>query len=158
MLKNIDKFVAKLEYGIMMFLMTVLTLILVAQVILRYFFSNPIFWAEDVAVQILAILTCVGISYLIYANDMIKVDLLGSMLPAKTLAIVQRVVYVLAFLVMLVVCFYAIDWVVQPENRFAVSPTTGLPKQYNHLLIIGSFCLMTWHLAVKAIYPQAANS
>lgn len=157
MLKKLDNGIAKLEYIIMMLLMSALILILVAQVVLRYFFSSPIFWAEDVAVQILAILTCVGISYLIYANDMIKVDLIHAMLPEKTAALLKRGVDLVALLVMLVVCFYAVQWVMLPENRFVVSATTGLPKQYNHFLMVGSFFLMSWHLLVKVLCPNVEH-
>lgn len=156
-LKSIDKCVAQLEYLAMIALMVALTLILVAQVVWRYCFASPIFWAEDVAVQILTLLTCIGISYLIYSDDMIKVDFVLAMLSEKAAFVLKKGVYALGLVVMLVVCFYAIEWVIQPENRFVVSSTTGLPKQYNYFLMVGSFCLMAWHLLVKVCCDNQPN-
>ena len=54
-----DNVLAKFEHAVLVVLVAAMTLILVAQVILRYFFSSPIFWAEEVAVQILMMVTCI---------------------------------------------------------------------------------------------------
>lgn len=155
-LNRIDRAVGRCEYALLVFLMAALTLILVAQVVCRYFFGSPIFWAEDVAVQILTLATCIGVSYLIYRNDMIKVDFLLVMMPPAAVALMQRAVYLAGFIVLAVMACYAAEWVMRPENRFVVSPTTGLLKWYNYLGIAASFFLMAWHTLVKLFAPAGA--
>lgn len=151
MLNRLDAGVARIEYWVMIGLVAVLTLILVAQVVLRYFFSSPIFWAEDVAVQILTLVSCLGVSYLIYQNDMVKVDFLISFLPERALGLFQRVIYLLSFITLAVMCFHAAEWLLRPENRMLLSSTTGLPKWYNHLGMIVCFHLMALHVLVKLL-------
>lgn len=156
LLNRLDRLAARFEYGAMVFLMAALTLILVAQVLLRYFFASPIFWAEDVAVQILAVSTCLGISYLIYRNDMIKVDFLLAWLPEKAVRPLNRVILAVGLSAMLLVCFHAAEWLLRPENRLNTSPTTGLPRWYNHLAMVACFHLAAFHLFVKLLSPSVA--
>lgn len=158
MLNRLDEGIARIEYWVMVALVAALTLILVAQVVLRYFFSSPIFWAEDVAVQILTLVSCLGVSYLIYQNDMVKVDFLLSLLPERALGLFHRVIYLISFVTLAVVCFYAAEWLLRPENRMLLSSTTGLPKWYNHLGMIVCFHLMALHLLVKLLSPVTATS
>ena len=53
LITTIDRLIGQIEYALLIGLTVSLTLILSAQVVLRYFFSSPLFWAEEVAVQIL---------------------------------------------------------------------------------------------------------
>lgn len=157
MLNRLDEGIARIEYWMMVALVAALTLILVAQVVLRYFFSSPIFWAEDVAVQILTLASCLGVSYLIYQNDMVKVDFLIALLPEWAVSLFHRLIYLIGFVTLAVVCFYAAEWLLRPENRMLLSSTTGLPKWYNHLGMIVCFHLMALHLLVKLLSPVTAT-
>ena len=56
----IDRLIGQIEYALLIGLTVSLTLILSAQVVLRYFFSSPLFWAEEVAVQILISATIIA--------------------------------------------------------------------------------------------------
>ncbi|OBW93257.1 hypothetical protein QV01_02635 [Gallibacterium genomosp. 3] len=149
----LDRFIANIERIIMILLVLFMTSILIAQVICRYFFSNPIFWAEDVAVQLLGAITCIGVSYLLYKNEMVKVDFLLLLVPKSMINIMQRIIYLIGFVTMCIVSWYAFHWLMQPENHIAISPTTGLLKWYNYLVIVSCFHLMAWHLLVKLFSP-----
>ncbi|STO37171.1 Neu5Ac permease [Gallibacterium anatis] len=154
----LDNFIAKLERKIIILLILAMIFILFAQVILRYFFSNPIFWAEDVAVQLLAAITCIGVSYLIYKNEMVKVDFLLLLLPQSMLSFTQKAIYLIGFITLSIICWYADDWIIRPENQVAISPTTGFLKWYNYLFMITCFHLMTLHLFVKMLSTiESAN-
>lgn len=152
-LKHADRLIARIEYGAMIVLMAALILILTAQVVLRYFFASPIFWAEDVAVQILTAATCIGVSYLIYRNDMVKVDFLLSILPESVVKLMKRGIYLIGFAAMMMVGIYAAEWLMRPENMMLVSPTTGLLKWYNYLIMVICFYLTAFHLLVKLCLP-----
>lgn len=149
LLTKADDVLAKFEHAVLVVLVVAMTLILVAQVILRYFFSSPIFWAEEVAVQILMMVTCIGLSYLIYQNKMVRVDVMAAWVPPRVLGYVEKAVYVISLVVITVVCFHAVIWLMQPENRLNLSPTTGISKWYNYAVIVASFHLMGFHLLVK---------
>lgn len=151
LLMKADEVLAKFEYAVLVVLVPAMTLILVTQVILRYFFSSPIFWAEEVAVQILMMVTCIGLSYLIYQNKMVRVDVMAAWVSPKVLVYVEKAVYVISLVVLAVVCFHAVGWLMQPENRLNFSPTTGISKWYNYAVIVASFHLMGFHLLAKLL-------
>ncbi|WP_066106059.1 TRAP transporter small permease [Gallibacterium salpingitidis] len=155
---SIDRLIARFERTVVMVLILAIVFILIAQVVLRYFFANPIFWAEDVTVQMLGAVTCVGVSYLTYRNEMVKVDFLLMLLPKSTIGLVQRLIYFIGLVTMCIVCWYAIDWIVRPENQLSISPTTGLLKWYNHLFMVICFHLMALHLFVKCLAPIEQQS
>ena len=52
-LLRIDRWIAGFEKGLVIVLTGLLTGLMCTQVILRYVFNSPIFWAEEVAVQFL---------------------------------------------------------------------------------------------------------
>lgn len=150
---SIDHLIARLERIVVMVLILAIVFILIAQVVFRYFFAHPIFWAEDVTVQMLSAVTCVGVSYLIYRNEMVKVDFLLVLLPKSIISLVQRLIYFVGLVTMCIVCWYAVDWIVRPENQVSISPTTGMLRWYNHLFMVICFHLMVWHLFVKCLSP-----
>jgi len=150
-LHRVDNEIARVESLLLVLMMFALTLILVCQVILRYFFNAPLFWAEEVSVQLLISVTFLGISYLIHQGNMIKVDFLLELLPKGTTDKVELGLRVLGLATLLVFCWVATEWILQPEIKLDVSPTTGIPNWYNYLLVVVSFYLMSWHLLVKLI-------
>ncbi len=150
-LRRLDGEIARVESWLLILMMFALTLILVCQVILRYFFNAPLFWAEEVSVQLLISATFLGISYLIYQGDMIKVDFLLELIPEEMTSKVEFLLRMVGMATLSVFCWVATEWILQPEIKLDVSPTTGIPNWYNYLFVVVSFYLMSWHLLVKII-------
>lgn len=155
---KIDGAIAKVEYLLLSLLIAALTLILSSQVILRYFFSSPLFWAEEVSVQILIAATFIGISYLLYANQLLKVDFIQNSLKKLPLQITQKILQLVTLTIVVIFCYYGTEWILQPETRVDVSPTTQLPRWYNYAILIASFYCMAVHQLVKIITPRSAAS
>lgn len=153
LIRKVDASVARLEYLILMLLMAALTLILTAQVILRYFFSSPLFWAEEVAVQILIATTFIGVSYLLYSAKLVRVDFILLHLNTKLYWLVERILQLITLLVLGVICYFATEWILDPMTRIDVSPTTQLPRWYNYALLVASFYCMVFHQLVKLLLP-----
>lgn len=153
---KIDGAIAKTEYVLLSLLIASLTLILSAQVILRYFFSSPLFWAEEVSVQILIASSFIGISYLLYSNQLLKVDFILSNLKQRPQQIILKLLQVVNLIIIVAFCYYGTDWILQPETRVDVSPTTQLPRWYNYAILIASFYCMAIHQLVKIITPHSA--
>lgn len=153
LIRKVDASVARLEYLILMLLMAALTLILTAQVILRYFFSSPLFWAEEVSVQILIATTFIGVSYLLYSAKLVRVDFILLHLNKKLYWLVERILQLITLLVLGVICYFATEWILDPMTRIDVSPTTQLPRWYNYALLVFSFYCMVFHQLVKLLLP-----
>ncbi|MBL1378428.1 TRAP transporter small permease [Zobellella iuensis] len=152
-IKTLDGLLGKLEYALLVLLTAALTLILSAQVILRYFFSSPLFWAEEVSVQILISATFIGVSYLLFSNKLVRVDFILENLGKPWGAWLNKGLQLLSMLVLLVLCYYATEWILRPEIKADVSPTTQLPRWYNYAVLVVSFYCMAWHQLIKIILP-----
>lgn len=152
-INKIDELIGKVEYGLLILLVACLTVILSAQVVLRTFFSSPIFWAEEVSVQILISATFIGVSYLLYSSKLIRVDFILTILKNPYAIWLEKILELVALVVLVILCYYATDWIMRPEIKVDVSPTTQLPRWYNYAVLVVSFYLMSWHQFVKIICP-----
>jgi C4-dicarboxylate transporter, DctQ subunit len=155
LLQSIDALVGRAERLAMIFLTSLLTLILCAQVILRYFFNSPLFWAEEVSVQILIMISFMGVSYLTWSGQLVRVDLLLSMLKPASAKMLMLLLNAMGLVSLLALTYYATEWISRPEIRTDVSPTTQLPRWYNYAVLVFSFYCMTLHQAVKLILPSS---
>jgi len=151
LITTIDRLIGQIEYALLIGLTASLTLILSAQVVLRYFFSSPLFWAEEVAVQILISATFIGVSYLLFTNQLVRVDLLLAGLRGAAALWMDRLLNLVVLATLLVFCYYATDWILRPEIKADVSPTTGLPRWYNYGVLVAAFYCMSWHQLVRLL-------
>lgn len=151
LIAKLDRQIANIEYGLLVLLIGSLTLILTAQVILRYFFSSPLFWAEEIAVQLLISASFIGVSYLTYADKLVRVDFILDLLPKAFRNLLEMLLRVIALATLLLVCYHATEWILRPEIKADISPTTGLPRWYNYAVLVAAFYVMTWHLTIRLI-------
>lgn len=148
---KIDTLIARAEYALLFMLSAITSCVLMAQVCMRYLFSSPIFWAEEVTVQCLILLTFFGASYSVCKGVAIKVDIIDQLLSRQNLQRLQYLTYVVCLLMVASLCYIATEWITRPEVRVAVSATTGIPKWYNYLLMISAFYFMAWHFMARLI-------
>lgn len=153
-----DRMLARIEYTMLILAFAALTLLLSAQVVMRYFFSSPIFWVEEVSVQILIAATFLGISYLTYLDKLVRVDLLLANVTYSVRRILKLLIALLSLLTMLFIAFYATEWILRPENQLDTSSTTGILKWYNYLTMVICFYFMAIHLMVKALDFKAPEN
>lgn len=151
LIERLDSWLARVELTVLIGLVTALTLILTAQVILRYVFNSPLFWAEDVSVQILIAVTFIGTSYLAFDDSLVRVDFLLEQLPHRARDALVFLLRLIGFVVLAIFCYYATDWIMRPEIKADISPTTGLPRWYNYAVLVGAFYCLTWHVLVKLL-------
>ena len=143
-----DNFLAALEKLLLSLFTGALAIILMVQVVLRYGFSRPLFWAEEVSVQFLVFMTLFGLSLLIKQQRMIAIDLIINALARKHR---KALALLLQFIGLAVGGFFAYEatlWLLRPEVRLELSPTTQLPVWYNYAMLPLAFYGMTYHLAV----------
>ena len=150
-IQKTDNFLASVEKFFLTLFTGALVLILTTQVILRYGFSRPLFWAEEISLQFLVFSTLIGLSLLLKSRRMIAIDIVTSYLPASLLA---KLNIVLQFLALAVILFFAYEgtlWLLRPEVWMELSPTLGIPIWINYAMFPITFYGMAYHLAAGLI-------
>ena len=141
-----DDLLAALERVFLTLFCGALVLILMTQVVMRYGLSRPLFWAEEISVQLLVFMTLIGLSLLLKSRHMIAIDIVSRLLPNK---IKRGVSIFLQSLGLVIILFYGYEgtlWILRPEVRLELSPTTQLPIWINYAMFPITFYCMAFHL------------
>lgn len=93
------------EETLMIILLVIVTVVMIAQVLLRYIFDSPLYWAEEFCRYGLVWSTFVSIGYCIRYQINLHVDLLDKIMPKILRTVVQYFIK-LACLAFYVVVFY----------------------------------------------------
>ena len=120
----------------------VMSLAVLAQVIMRYFFQNPLIWGDELAKYALAYMTFIGASVALRKGELACMDLLVDKFPPAAKRIVLMLVMSLniALIVFLLVC--AVNLLGQRSVLTQSSPAMGLPMQYVYACMpIGLFLM-----------------
>jgi len=150
-LQFLDKSIARLERWFIIGCAGVISTILVAQVLLRYVFSHPLFWAEEISTQILVYMTFFGLSLLVQKRRLIRLDFVVQILPSWARRTITFFSDVMVIGVLVVFVIYSINWLLMPETRLEMSATTGLPLWYTYAALPVAFMMMTFHYLVAAL-------
>lgn len=147
----LDDYLARLENLLLTLVSGVMILILMSQVILRYLFSHPLFWAEEVSVQLLVFMTLIGLSLLLKDQRMITIDLVTSFFPKRIQSVLSTVLGVTSLAILIFFAFIATQWICRPEVRLEFSPTTDLPVWYNYTALPLALYAMVFHQLIRLI-------
>lgn len=152
LLKKVNDAIAKVEIALIVVFMGLLVLIMVAQVALRYLFNSPLFWAEEISLQLLIVITLFGVSYLTYKRNLLQVDLLQSYLSVGIKKVVDAFLVLLNFFLLAFLAYLYFNWVTDPMVQADVSGTTGLPRWYNYGVATVAICFMAFHQFNNVLY------
>ena len=143
----------------------VMTIIVFAQVVMRYVFSSPFFWAEELAVFLLIWISCLGSAYAVRTGQNISVEILGGLPPILEL-IVELVVLISVSIFLAVGAFYACEWCISEWTQR--SAALGLRMTWFHSSILVGFGLALFfsvelmveriRARVKAVKPSVPIS
>lgn len=148
---KVNDSIAKLEVFLTVIFMALLVLIMVVQVVLRYVFNSPLFWAEEISLQLLVLITLFGVSYLTYKKSFLQVDLLQHYLSAKMKHVLSTVLAIINLLVFVVLAYLFVTWATDPMVQADVSGTTGIPRWYNYAVASLAICFMAYHQLCNVI-------
>ena len=104
MIKKIECMLDKFEDFSMMLLMAVAITLTFTQVVMRYVFNAPLFWAEEVVLYSIICMSFVGISYGIKHQNHISVEVLKAFTPLRFqwhIGVVQSIVGLIFSLILL---------------------------------------------------------
>jgi len=144
-IQKTDRGLAVLERGLVMALTGAIAGIIVAQVVMRYFFSAPIFWAEEISVQMLVFATLFGMSLLVHHGQLVTIDFLPRALSPRARHGLLAALGVVMLALFVFVSWLGWDWISRPEVRIELGATTQLPRWYNYAVLPLAMAVMAWH-------------
>ena len=80
--------------------LTICVVLVNANVIMRYFFNNPIHWSEEVVTSLFVWIVFIGSSYAYRKHSHLGVDILVNLMPPKMKAVVKSVMSVVELFVL----------------------------------------------------------
>lgn len=140
-----DDRLAQVEKVLLIILTFALVTLLIAQVFLRYVLNSPLFWAEEVAVQVFVAISFLGVSYLIHQKKLVVIDFITLILPTSLRLVIECFFQIISLLTLLVMLVLTFQWVTEPMVQNELSPTTQLPRWYNYSVLLLALGAMSFH-------------
>ncbi len=144
-IQTADRCLARAERVAATALTALLACIMMLQVVLRYFFAAPLFWAEEIAVQLLVFATLIGLSLLVHTGQLVAIDFLPTALRARARHLLAVALGLVFLLLLAFVAWLGWGWITRPEVQLELGATTGLPRWYNYSLLPGAVLAMAFH-------------
>jgi TRAP-type C4-dicarboxylate transport system permease small subunit len=154
-LQYLDRAIARCEWLIMVAAFAVMVIVLMAQVMFRYALAAPLFWAEEVALILMIIMTFTGLSLLVRDKQLVSVDLVGQYLDRRASAALQRFVGVVVLGIALLVAWCATRTVMTPTIWVERSPTIGLPQAVIYAVFAVEAIFLAFHQIIVVLRPHA---
>ena len=144
-IQKIDLTLARAEQVLVIALTAGIAGIMMTQVVLRYFFSAPIFWAEEVSVQLLVFVTLFGLSLLVQRVQLVTIDFLPRALPERARHALLAVLGLVMLALLVFIAKLGWEWINRADVRLELGATTQLPRWYNFSALPLAFVIMAFH-------------
>lgn len=144
-IQSVDAGLARVERAIVIALTAAIALIMMTQVVLRYFFSAPIFWAEEISVQLLVFTTLFGLSLLVRSGELVSIDFLPRALSARVRHALLAALGIVLLAILVFVAWLGWGWIGRADVRIELSATTQLPRWYSYAFLPVAMATMAWH-------------
>ncbi|MBM4763652.1 TRAP transporter small permease [Bacillus sp. B15-48] len=137
-LKGYDLFIKSVE-NIAKFLSIIstalLVIVMVLNVLFRYFLKIPLIWADEVSLFLFAWCTFLGASLTVRNGSMAAITILIDKFPTKVFKVVQVFVQFMIIIFSAIVVVYAIQWVTSPSTINTVSISSQVPMWVPYLVL-----------------------
>jgi len=125
-------------------------LLLLANVILRYAFSAPLYYAEETAIYMLIWMTYLAAAASIARGEMVALTILTDRLPPRLREAVNVIVHLLIAAMCVVLFQASMNWLRAPGTSYDLALTLGLPKLPFYTIMALFFALVTIHAIAHA--------
>ncbi|WP_136066581.1 TRAP transporter small permease [Modicisalibacter radicis] len=146
--------VVRVEQWLCSALIVAFSVLLIVNVISRYAFDSPLFFAEELAVYILIWMAFLAISIGIHHDSHVRLTLLTGCLPVSLRQVCYWVTEGLTLLILAVLLKYSIDWVRSPSVTFDIALTLGWPKWVFYLIVPIFSTTALLHVAARLSDPS----
>ena len=122
-----------------------IAIIMMVQVVLRYFFSAPLFWAEEISTQLLVFVTLFGMSMSVHQGALVSIDFLTRVLSGRRRHVLKALLGSVMLVLFVFIAWLGWQWMMRPEVRMELVGTTQLPRWYNYVALPLAMTMMAWH-------------
>lgn len=143
-LKNWDAIITSVTLGLCVVLVN-------ANVIMRYFFNNPIKWSEEVVTSLFVWTVFVGSAYAYRNHAHLGVDVLVKYLPGKIQKVVEFIISVLEMLVLIMLTVISAQYVYHlivgrnGEIKIVLTDMLRIPKWWTAIAVPLGFGVSAIH-------------
>ncbi|MDW8313222.1 MAG: TRAP transporter small permease [Burkholderiales bacterium] len=157
-IERVDALIARFEQVLLVVATDAIAAIMMAQVVLRSFFAAPLFWAEEIAAQLLVVASLFGLALLLRERQWVAIDFLANALGPTARRALAVALGLITFALLAVFALLAWRWIGQPEVRIERAATTQLPRWWNYAVLPVALVGMLWHQAVLIVKDLAGRS
>jgi TRAP-type C4-dicarboxylate transport system permease small subunit len=150
--------VARGELILCQLLIVAFASLLLVNVVRRYGFDAPFYFAEELAVYILIWMAFLAIAATIARREMIALTFVVEALPEGVRRVVAIVVDVLMLAMMVAILWAAIGWWRSPAVAFELALTLGTSKQPFYLIVPLFAGLAAFHLLANLLADLSGAS
>ncbi len=149
---KVIKLINAFEDGLLVLILSSMIVLAVYQIISRNLFSEGVIWIDPL---LRTLVLWVGLSGAVVAtrtDNHIRIDIFAKYFPPHILKYVQRIAYLFALSVCLIIAWHATRFVLS-EYEFGTVAFSGIPAWLTALIIPISFSLIAMRYALLFISP-----
>jgi TRAP-type C4-dicarboxylate transport system permease small subunit len=150
-----DHLLAKGEAGVIILLVSVMTIVVFLQVVYRYVLTQPLHWSEEMARYLFVWLSILGAALGLQKRGHFGLDLFYRMLPSRERRVLEWIIYLLMGTVIFIILIQGIKLVQKtiPQE----SPAMAISMGWAYACLPVGAALMAIHLLVIIIKEAALN-
>ncbi|MDO5041359.1 MAG: TRAP transporter small permease [Peptoniphilus sp.] len=139
------KFLEKILKFVMIASSAVLAIVTFLQVFMRFVFSNPVGWGQDIIRLSFVYLVFLGSAYCLKTGDHLNIDLIFSFLSKKAGKMLNLIIYVILLFFFIFLLIFGIKFTTTGKTQLA--PYTGISMMYYYMSIpISAFYMILYCL------------
>lgn len=124
-----NKGIAKIEEKIVIVIMAVITIVMVAQVSMRYVFKDPLSWSQELSLFLLIYLCFFSADLVYYKGAHISVDYFVGLMNEKVRNMVLAIINLIIIIALCVVFYYTII-LVDKQAGHVIAGSLPIDKSY----------------------------
>jgi len=146
--------------------LTICVILVNANIIMRYFFNNPIHWSEEVVTSLFVWTVFIGSSYAYRKHSHLGVDILVNLMPKKMKSVVKAVMSVVEFLVLVMLTVVSSQYVYHlifsrsGKIKIMMTDLLRVPKWWTGIAVpigFGLSAIYSVYFMVKAVRAYLRN-
>jgi TRAP-type C4-dicarboxylate transport system permease small subunit len=147
---NLNKKIVKVENALLIILLGAITLIMTAQVVMRFVFQSPLTWSQELTLFLLIYLCYFSADVVYYRDEHISVDYFVELMPSK----LRKAVFVFVNLLMCFSLLYILPYtvkIIRSQADHVIAGVVPISKSYWVLPLAICFALMVLKCIEKVI-------
>jgi len=119
-----------IEEVILMTLLSLMVIVVVIQVFMRYVMNNSLSWPEELTRYFFIWFTFVGMSYCISNNSNVKIDIFVNIFPSRVQAVILLIVDLSVLVFFIFLGSHGISALAKIVKSGQQSPALGIPMEF----------------------------